>query len=161
MSIYNEVNFNFTVSSSCSLSYTSPTSTNSQESRCQHTIKTEIAGPPSPVDWPAAVGRSTSQVPNPFVGYPSSGHLSPFAFSPPTGHSLPIGVLPDGSFLLGPSSHGLSKMDVLISEVRELKEEVVNVVQELRTVTHHLGFLVDSVGQRSGLSSAPGAPSEG
>lgn len=154
LSIYNEVNFNFTVSSSCSLSYTSPTSTNSQESRCQHTIKTEIAGPPSPVDWPAAVGHSTSQVPNPVVGYPSS-----FAFSPPTGHSF--GVLPDGSFLLGPSSHGLSKMDVLMSEVRELKEEVVNVVQVLRTVTDHLGFLVDCVGQSSGLFPAPGAPSEG
>ncbi|XP_049651704.1 nuclear factor 1 B-type-like [Accipiter gentilis] len=149
------------VSSSCSLSYTSPTSTNSQESRCQHTIKTETAGPPSPVDWPAAVGPSTSQVPTPFVGYPSSGHLSPFAFSPHTGHSFPIGVLPNGSFLLGPSSHGPSKMDVLISEVRELKEEVVNVVQELRTVTDHLGLLVACVGQSSGFFPAPGAPSEG
>lgn len=159
MSIYNEVNFNFTVSSSCSLSYTSPTSANSQESRCQHTIKTETAGPPSPVDWPAAVGPSTSQVPTPFVGYPSSGHLSPFSLS--TGHSFPTGVLPNGSFLLGPSSHQLSKMDVLISEVRELKEAVVNVVQELRTVTDHLGFLVACVGQSSGIFPAPSVPSEG
>lgn len=159
MSIYNEVNFNFTVSSSCSLSYTSPTSANSQESRCQHTIKTETAGPPSPVDWPAAVGPSISQVPTPFVGYSSSGHLSSFALSPSTGHSFLTGVLPDGFFLFGPSSHQLSKMDVLISEVRQLKEEIVDVVQELRTVTDHLGFLVACVGQSSGFFPAPSVPS--
>lgn len=122
------------------------TSTNGQESRCHHSIKTETAGPSSPV-WPASVGPSTSQVPTPFVGYPSSGHLSPFAFSPSTGHSFPIGVLPDSSFFLGYSSNQLSRMDVLISEVRELKKEVGNVVQELKTVTEHLGFLVSSVGQ--------------
>lgn len=52
-------------------------------------------------------------------------------------------------------------MDVLISEVRELKEEVVNVVQELKTVTEHLGFLVSCAGQGSGFFPAPGAPSEG
>lgn len=52
-------------------------------------------------------------------------------------------------------------MDVLISEVRELKEEVVNVVQELRTVTEQLGFLVSCAGQGSGFFRAPGAPSEG
>lgn len=147
------MNFNFTVSSSCSFSYTSPTSTKSQESRCHHSIKTETAGLPSPV-WPASVGPSTSQVPTPFVGYPSSGHLSPFAFSPSTGPSFPIGVLPDGSFFLGSSSNQLSRMDVLISEVRELKEEIVNVVQELRTVTEHLGFLVSCVGQGSGFFPA-------
>lgn len=160
MTMYNKVNFNFAVSSSCFLPHTSPTSTNIQESRCQHTIKTETAGSPSSVHWPAAVGPSTSQVPTPFAGYSSSGHLSPFAFSPSTGHSIPIGVLPNGSFLLGPSSHGPSKMDILISEVRELKEEVVNVVQELRKVTDHLGFLVTCGGMNSGFIPASGSPSE-
>ncbi|XP_059729330.1 nuclear factor 1 B-type isoform X8 [Haemorhous mexicanus] len=148
------------VSSSCSFPYTSPTSTNSQEPRCHHSIKTETAGPPSPVAWPASVGPSTSEVPTPFVGYSSSGHLSPFSFSPSTGNSFPIGVLPDHCFFLGSSPHQLSRMDVLISEVRELKEEVVNVVQELRTVTEHLGFLVSCVGQGKGFFPAPGAPSE-
>nr|XP_042706440.1 nuclear factor 1 B-type isoform X9 [Chrysemys picta bellii] len=149
------------VSSSCSLSHTSPTSTNSQESRCQHTIKTETAGLSSPVDRPAVIGCSSSQAQAPFVGYLSSGHLSPLAFSPSTGHSFPIGPLPDGTFLLGPSSHGLSKTDILISEVRELKEEVINAVQELRTITDHLGCLVAYIGQSSRILPTPGAPTEG
>ncbi|XP_073201518.1 nuclear factor 1 B-type isoform X6 [Lepidochelys kempii] len=149
------------VSSSCSLSHTSPTSANSQESRCQHTIKTETAGLSSPVDRPAAIGCSSSQAQAPFVGYPSSGHLSPLAFFPSTGHSFPIGPLPDGTFLLGPSSHGLSKIDILISEVRELKEEVINAVQELRTITDHLGYLVAYIGQSSRILPTPGAPTEG
>ncbi|XP_037757911.1 nuclear factor 1 B-type isoform X11 [Chelonia mydas] len=149
------------VSSSCSLSHTSPTSANSQESRCQHTIKTETAGLSSPVDRPTAIGCSSSQAQAPFVGYPSSGHLSPLAFFPSTGHSFPIGPLPDGTFLLGPSSHGLSKIDILISEVRELKEEVINAVQELRTITDHLGYLVAYIGQSSKILPTPGAPTEG
>lgn len=52
-------------------------------------------------------------------------------------------------------------MDVLISEVRELKDEAVNVVQELRMVTDHLVNLLTSVGQSSGFFPAPSAPSEG
>nr|XP_006117904.1 nuclear factor 1 B-type isoform X6 [Pelodiscus sinensis] len=149
------------VSSSCSLSHTSPTSTNSQESRCQPTIKSETAELSSPVVCPAAIGCSSSQAQAPFVGHPPSGHLSPLAFSPSTGHSFPIGSLPDGTFLLGPSSHGLSKIDILISEVRELKEEVINAVQELRAITDHLGCLVAYIGQSSRILPTPGAHTEG
>lgn len=147
------MNFNFTVSSSCSISYGSPAFNSSQQLQPQVAIKTEALGSPSPVLHLPTTGPPCDEEQISSAGYPS-GPLPSFAISPSSGlafSGIPLitGPSPDGSFLIRPTSHGFSKMDVLISELRELKEEVGSAVQELKTITGQLGHLLAYTGQNS------------
>lgn len=156
------MNFRFTVTSSCSFSYGSPAFITNQQLEPQLIIKTEALGSPSPVlPLPPAPPCDEERVSS--AGFPSSGPLPSFAISPTSGLAFPgipliTGPSPDGSFLIRPSSHGFSKMDILISELRELKEEVGSAVQELRTITGQLGHLLAYTGQSS---KSPKVPTEG
>ncbi|XP_066473207.1 nuclear factor 1 B-type isoform X10 [Tiliqua scincoides] len=151
------------VSSTCSVSYGSPAFNSSQQLQPQVTIKTEALGSPSPVLLPTT-GPPYDEEQISSAGYPSSGPLPSFAISPSSGlafSGIPLitGPSPDGSFLIRPTSHGFSKMDVLISELRELKEEVGSAVQELKTITGQLGHLLAYTGQSSKVILK--APTEG
>ncbi|KAH0628324.1 hypothetical protein JD844_009319 [Phrynosoma platyrhinos] len=144
----------FIVSSSCSVSRCSPAFNSNKQFEPQLTIKTEALGSPSSVLHlpPGGPPCDEEQVTSP--GYPSSVPLPSFAISPSSGIAFPgipfiTGPSPDGSFLNRPSSHGFSKMDILISELRELKQEVGSAVQELKTITGQLGHLLAYTGQNS------------
>ncbi|XP_077777289.1 nuclear factor 1 B-type isoform X13 [Podarcis muralis] len=151
------------VSSSCSLSYGSPAFSNSKLVQPQLSIKTEALGSPSPVLHLPPAGLPCDEEQVSAAEYPPPGPLPSFAISPSSGLAFPgiplnMGPSPDGPFLIRPPSHGFSKMEILISELRELKGEVRSAVQELKTITGQLGQLLTYTGQKN---TTPKAHTEG
>lgn len=144
--------FNFAVSSSCSISRGSPAFKSNKQLQPQLTVKTEALESPSPVLHLPSGGPPCDDEVSP--EYPSSVPLPSFAVSPSSGLAFPgipliTGPSLEESSLIRSSSHSFSKMDILISELRELKEEVGSAVQELKTITGQLGQLLAYTGQNS------------